>query len=129
MTAVLSEETKLRDEIVTLLLRQWPDFLATQHQEQFRRFLELFGRVLRLAKRFPGNDRPVIGEQDGVTVASTLPHRLRQSGIAWREIRSHRQFSHPHDVISRQWRKKILRVQSFDEADRDGIRRVKVNDR
>jgi hypothetical protein len=46
-------------EIVPLFLRQWPDFLATQHQEHFRGFLKLLRRVLRLTQRFPGNDRCV----------------------------------------------------------------------
>ena len=73
--------------------------------------------------------RPVVGEQHRMMPAGIAAHCLGEREIARRVVGDQRQRPNAHDVVSRQWRQQIVRVETREQRNRHRMRRVQMNDR
>src|SRR5688572_33266433 len=72
---------------------------ALEEQVELRGLLELLGVVDRILERFAGDDRAVVGEQDGVMLLRLLAHRFGERAITRPVVRNERKLANTHGVV------------------------------
>jgi len=107
--------------------KSWP--VALKEKMQPSRLLKLLDRPDRGIQRSSCDDRPVVRQKDGAVLSRETAYRIADCGIAGAMIGDERGSADFHEIVGRQRREDVLRIDVGQHRHCDRMGGMQVDDR